>query len=142
MKTLSLLCLLLASSALRAEDNYIDSGARQEHGGTKPVVLSATNVGTTAAGNALLLPSVAATFATPTYTGTLTSSAVTAGGTVAAGARFALFMLSSDFVGNINGVAYSGSTVLSVSLPPVPGALYPAIIYTRSAGTLTITTFQ
>lgn len=133
--------LLLASSALRAEDNYIDGGARQEHGGTKPVVLSATNVGTTTAGNALLVPTVS--FTTPYLTaGTLTSTAVTSSGSVTANDIWITFLLSADFVGTINGVAYTGASVLAFTLPSVPGYKYPAITYTRSAGTLTITTFQ
>lgn len=140
MKTQIVIWFLLAGLAL-SEDNYIIPGARQETAGTKPVVAAATNIGTTASGNALLVPTVS--FTTPYLTaGTLASSAVTSSGSVAASAIWVTFMLSSDFVGTINGVTISGTAVLSVALPAVPGYKYPAIAYTRSAGTLTITTFK
>lgn len=134
--------LLVVAIPVIAQNNYIVPGARQETNGTNPVVVSATNIGTTASGNALLLPNVSATFGVPSLTGTLTSSAVTASGTVTANTLWINFLLSSDFVGTINGVTMTGATVLSFAMSPVPGYKYPAIAYTRSAGTLTITTFQ
>ena len=71
---------------------------------------------------------------------TLPSVHATGDGTVAAGSVGVQFTLSSDFAGTINGLAYSGATVLTWSPPPlsVPGDTYPAIPYTITAGSANI----
>ena len=71
---------------------------------------------------------------------TLPSVHVTGNGSVDAGSVGVQFTLSSDFAGTINGLPYSGATVLTWSPPPlsVPGDTYPAIPYTITAGSANI----
>lgn len=68
---------------------------------------------------------------------TLTSSAVTSSGTVAAGAKSVAFQTSSDWSGSVNGATRAASETFYVSVIN-PADTLPAIAYVRSAGTLTI----
>lgn len=62
-----------------------------------------------------------------------------ANNTVAAGASFVEFQLSSDFVGTIDGVAYSGVDWVVVGpYFAAPGKTIDAISFTRSAGTIKV----
>lgn len=63
------------------------------------------------------------------------------GATITAGKRHVEFILSSDFAGNINGIAYSGTTDAVQSFDAPPGYTLAAIAYTRSAGSLRIISF-
>lgn len=68
---------------------------------------------------------------------TLTSTAATGSGSVAAGSKSVAFVTSSDWSGNINGVAFPASASKNISVISA-GDTLPAIDYTRSAGTLYI----
>jgi len=70
---------------------------------------------------------------------TLTSSAATASGSLAAGAKSIAIVTSSDFSGTINGAAFPAFASFNVSVD-APANTLPAVAYTRSAGTLYITT--
>lgn len=68
----------------------------------------------------------------------IASSTVAANGTVAAGAYSVSFEPSYDFVGTIDGVVVNGDTAVKTITADSRKTL-PAINYTRSAGSLTIT---
>lgn len=68
---------------------------------------------------------------------TLTSSAVVASGSVAAGAKSVAFQTSSDWSGSVNGATRAVSQTFYVSVIN-PADTLPAIPYVRSAGTLYI----
>jgi hypothetical protein len=68
----------------------------------------------------------------------LTTTLVSASGSVAAGARFVQFVTSSDFDGSINGGSYVPGS--GQFFPPINGYVYPAIPYVINAGSITITT--
>lgn len=68
---------------------------------------------------------------------TLTSTAATSSGTVAAGAKAVSFVTSSDWSGSVNGATRGASLAFSVSVIN-PADTLPAIAYIRSAGTLYI----
>lgn len=68
----------------------------------------------------------------------LTSTAAVANGTVTAGAKSVTFLPASDFVGTIDGIAYTGAEFQVVPFGAPEKKTLPAIAYTRSAGTLNI----
>lgn len=68
---------------------------------------------------------------------------VTSGSTIAAGAISISIVPSSDFAGTINGATITGATNGSAFSPKViPPDTLPAVIYTRSAGSLTISVLR
>lgn len=72
---------------------------------------------------------------------TITTSTVSASGTVAAGAYRVVFELSADFTGSILGITRTGSTARSIDFDGGVARLN-AIAYTRTTGTLTITEYR
>lgn len=68
------------------------------------------------------------------------SSTVTTDGTVAAGKYFVEFILSTDFSGTLNGIAYAGANDAYKSFPSQAGRALGAISYTVSAGSARLTT--
>jgi hypothetical protein len=68
---------------------------------------------------------------------TITSSAVTASGSVAAGAKSVAFQTSSDWSGSVNGAARAASQTFYITVPNAADTL-PAIPYVRTGGTLNI----
>jgi len=73
-------------------------------------------------------------------TWTSTSNGTSPGsGTVAAGSKAVMFTLSSDYEGNINGIARLQSETPTIQVsPPYPKDTNPAIAWTVTAGTLKI----
>lgn len=69
----------------------------------------------------------------------LNTSVVNTSGSVTAGAYSVLMELSTDYTGNIDGVAYSGSDVQSKEFTADSGRTLPAITYTVTTGTIKIT---
>src|SRR3954468_240330 len=63
---------------------------------------------------------------------------VSASGTVSAGCRMITFIFSSDFVGRVDGLAYTGAADASTTKWPIGEHVYRAIAYTRSAGSIRI----
>ena len=72
---------------------------------------------------------------------TPSSSVVTTNGTVAAGKKHIEFILSSDFAGTINGVAYSGATDAVQSFDAPVDGTFAAMSYTISAGSARLLTW-
>lgn len=70
------------------------------------------------------------------YSPAFTSS--TAAGSTTAGSRYVLFIFSSDFVGTIGGVAFTGAADSSLELRAPEGDTFAAIPWTRSAGTVRV----
>lgn len=68
---------------------------------------------------------------------TLTSTAPTTSGSVAAGAKAVSFVTSSDWSGSINGAVWPASASKNIS-PPNPADTLPAIAYVVTTGTLYI----
>lgn len=73
------------------------------------------------------------------------TSVATGSGSVGAGARHIEFILSTDFVGTINGAVFDNTvSTSSVSVYPLdapPGSTFGVIPYTISAGSARLTTF-
>lgn len=74
----------------------------------------------------------------PTTALTVSASVVSTSGSVTSGARYVDMLFSSDFDGTLLGVAILGSALTAYSFPAVGEHTYPAIAYTRSAGSITI----
>lgn len=72
----------------------------------------------------------------PTGAQTITSSVVTDDNTIAAGASSLGFTTSSDYTGNINGVARTASTFYGFEA--AQGKTLPAVTYTTTTGSITI----
>lgn len=72
----------------------------------------------------------------PTGAHTWTSSSVTDDNTITAGAYSLMLTTSSDFTGNINGVAANASTTYSATAQP--GKTLPAVAYTTTTGSIRI----
>lgn len=71
---------------------------------------------------------------------TLAISSVSADGTVAAGKKAVDFIFSSDFAGTVLGATFAGATDQVLSFVAPPGDTLAAITYTRSVGTIRIST--
>lgn len=105
----------------------------------------ATGAGTTTAGTQrVVLPTdqaaIPVNFASATRT--IVIDTVSASGTVAAGKKYISFILSSDFAGTIDGETFAGATDAFYDVPKLEnGETYAALAYTRSAGSLRITSF-
>lgn len=69
---------------------------------------------------------------------TVARSVVSTSGSVTAGATSVTIFSSSDFVGTVAGAAFSAS--IAENFTAQPGSTLGAIAYTRSAGSLTIST--
>lgn len=67
----------------------------------------------------------------------------TTSGTVAARAKSVTFIFSSDFVGTVKGVAFTGAADSSITLnTPQPGDVLSSIAYTVTAGSVRIVRTQ
>lgn len=69
------------------------------------------------------------------------SALVTTGGTVASGKKHIEFIFSSDFVGNVNGIAYTGVSEAAQIFNAPSGSTFGAIAYTVSAGSIRLISF-
>lgn len=68
----------------------------------------------------------------------VTSSSVNTGGTVAAGAYSITFIFSSDYTGNVDGVAYDGANDATITVTAPGSDTLDAVAYTVTTGTLRI----
>lgn len=65
----------------------------------------------------------------------------TDGGTVAAGKKHIEFIFSSDYTGDVNGIAYTGSADAVQTFDAPPGYTLAAIIWTTTAGSVRVISY-
>ena len=118
----------------------IADGADVALGATTDAAATAGGAGTVEA-KLRLMTTQLASLLTNTPAGvqrTLTSTVATTGGTVALGAKSVSFTFSADYAGSVNGATIDPSVTGSKSFSAPGQDTLPAIVYTCTAGSVTV----
>lgn len=129
MRKLLIIIFLVISCGVKSQ-TAATAANQQIQIGKEQLILQALQSGIT----------VTTSAASGTFQLTNTTTSVTTTGTCCLGARGILLETSGDFSGIIDGNRFLGNGFLS--MPISPGAVYPIVSYTISAGTLYIRKWQ